>query len=99
MNNNYDINIGDIYYHYKHNPKESINNFAYEVIGVAIETETEKTLVIYKPLYECKHKLFARPIELFTGTVNQGTRIIPRFSPIIDKDTLEALRKLSALET
>lgn len=51
----------------------------YEVIGVALETETSEQLVIYRPLYESKYALFARPYELFTGDVEIDGAKTPRF--------------------
>lgn len=51
------------YYHYKHDSSGPINNYAYEVIGVAFHTEAgtddppkpgEEHFVIYRPLYESK---------------------------------------------
>lgn len=55
------------YTHFK--SKEKI----YEVIGVAMHTETEEELVIYKALYESKDvpygKIFARPKEMFLERV------------------------------
>lgn len=53
-----------IYYHYKDTEK------LYEVIGVGLHTETEEELVIYRPLYESEHALFARPVSMFLEEVN-----------------------------
>jgi hypothetical protein len=41
------------YYHYKHDSNGSINNYAYEVIGVGHHTEEENAhFVVYWPLYK-----------------------------------------------
>ena len=62
-----------IYHHYKDSEKE------YEVLGVALHTETEEMLVIYKPLYETDQELFARPLEMFMGDVEKPEYQGPRF--------------------
>lgn len=41
----------------------------YQVLGTALHTETDELLVIYKPLYECKYELFARPLSMFKEEV------------------------------
>lgn len=58
------------YRHYKGN--------LYEVIGSARHSETEEWLVIYRALYG-DFGLWARPAMLFTGTVEQDGRTVPRF--------------------
>ncbi len=44
------------YYHYKHDSKKDINNYAYEVMGIGHHTEIEgleeSAMVMYRPLYE-----------------------------------------------
>ena len=51
----------------------------YRVIGEAMHTETQKTLVIYE---NRAGLFFARPIEMFKGTVEQDGRTRPRFAPL-----------------
>lgn len=53
-----------------------------EVIGLALETETEEILVIYRPLYENEYELFARPASMFTETVVLNGKPVPRFQKI-----------------
>ena len=72
------------YYHYKHDPSGSVNNYAYEVVGVGFHTEDdaregEEHFVIYRPLYEASvykaSKTFNipcfdnRPLEMWMGTL------------------------------
>ena len=57
----------------------------YEVIGRALETETEELLVIYRPLYENEYELFARPASIFTETVVLDGKSVPRFEKITSK--------------
>ncbi len=61
------------YYHYKHNPQGPLNNYAYEVLGVAFHTESgtedppkqgEEHFVIYRPLYESKVYLAQKALGL-----------------------------------
>ena len=54
----------------------------YEVIGLALETEAEELLVIYRPLYENEYELFARPASMFTETIVLDGKSVPRFQKI-----------------
>jgi hypothetical protein len=45
--------VGEIYRHYR---SKGGNDHTYEVIGIARNSETLETLVIYKPLYEESEK-------------------------------------------
>ncbi len=63
-----------IYEHYK-NPEHR-----YRVIGVAKHSETLEDLVIYEALYDNEmSKLWARPLEMFTGGVEVEGKRVPRF--------------------
>jgi cyclomaltodextrinase / maltogenic alpha-amylase / neopullulanase len=74
-----EIKLGK-YRHYKHKDKE------YELVGVANHSETLEKLVIYKALYEHEDypygSLWARPMEMFMGTVSIDGKEIPRFEYI-----------------
>lgn len=56
----------------------------YEVIGVALQTETNEPLVIYKPLYESDQEFFARPYDMFVGNVELDGGVKPRFERFIE---------------
>lgn len=56
----------------------------YQVLGVALETETGQQLVIYRPLYEHQYELFARPYGMFVDQVEIDGQIAPRFELIGD---------------
>jgi len=89
------------YYHYKHDPNGSVNNYAYEVMGVGSHTEEDETfMVVYRPLYEEASvyqagKLFdLRPLSMFMEEVMKEGRTFPRFTPITDQKTLDDLREI-----
>lgn len=94
-----------LYYHYKHDPYGSINNYAYEVMGVGIHTEDncspeDEHMVVYRPLYEARvftaGKLFdLRPLGMFMENVIKDGKTFPRFKKITDTKViaeLEAIR-------
>lgn len=54
----------------------------YEVQGMALQTETNEPLVIYKPLYSCEYALFARPYQMFTECIELNGIQVPRFEKI-----------------
>jgi hypothetical protein len=51
----------------------------YEVLGVALQSETSEPLVIYRPLYQSEYELFARPYEIFIESVKIAGKQQPRF--------------------
>ncbi len=53
------------YLHYKGNE--------YEVMGVAKHSETEELLVVYRALYG-ERGLWIRPLEMFNGVLEDGTK-------------------------
>lgn len=61
------------YRHYKGND--------YEVIGVALHSETEEQLVVYRPLYG-KGKLWVRPLAMFAERINVDGKQVLRFEPV-----------------
>ena len=62
-----------IYIHYKGNH--------YEVLGVAIHSETEEELVVYRALYG-NYTLTVRPKKMFLEEVEMGEIKKPRFKLI-----------------
>jgi hypothetical protein len=64
------IELG-IYQHY--------NGNKYEVIGVALDSQNLQPMVIYRPLYQSKVSMWARPYDMFVGTVLIGANEVSRF--------------------
>ena len=95
QNPNYPKN-GDYFYHYKHNSNLDLTNFTYQIIGVALHTETEEILVIYKPLYKLNHifeaSFFARPLSVFLEKVELKGQKVPRFSKIVNQIIIQKLK-------
>ena len=54
----------------------------YEVLGVALQTETSEQFVVYKALYDSRYELFARPYEMFTETIALDGRAVQRFERV-----------------
>lgn len=65
---------------YRHNKTGNL----YEVLGIALQTETNDQLVIYRPLHENDFELFARPYSMFVETVVLNGESLPRFEKIDD---------------
>jgi hypothetical protein len=88
---------GQYYYHYKHNPNEGLNNYAYIIEGIAMYTETEEKMVIYRPLYgrewmaERGIQLFARPLAMFIDEKEVDGKVIQRFTEITDPAIIQAI--------
>ncbi|HWR39624.1 MAG TPA: DUF1653 domain-containing protein [Patescibacteria group bacterium] len=51
----------------------------YQVIGVAVHSETEERCVVYQALYG-ERQLFVRPLAMFAETVEREGEILPRFA-------------------
>jgi hypothetical protein len=54
----------------------------YEVVGVALHTETNEQFVIYRPLLQNKYELFARPYDMFVEKVIINGQEVWRFEKI-----------------
>ena len=62
------------YRHYKGN--------LYDVVGLALHSETEEALVIYQPVGGSQ--LWARPLSMFVETVEVDGKRVPRFDLVAD---------------
>jgi len=68
---------------YRHNKTGNL----YEVLGVALHTESSEQMVIYRAKYEpasddVQYELFARPYAMFTELVTIGGQTMPRFEHV-----------------
>ena len=76
------------YYHFKHDLLGSLENYAYEVMGVARHSEDGSYLVIYRPLYKNTYPdaadYSARPLEMFMEEVARDGKTFSRFKKITD---------------
>ncbi|MGD9842852.1 MAG: DUF1653 domain-containing protein [Steroidobacteraceae bacterium] len=57
----------------------------YQVIGIAKDSETLATLVVYRALYG-DHGLWVRPLEMFTEIIERNGIMLPRFQLIDDPE-------------
>lgn len=96
------------YYHYKHDPEGSFDNYAYEVVAIGHHTEEDARpldsyMVNYRPLYD--HALVYRigseigvpvydnrPLEMFMEDVIKDGITRPRFTRITDPGLIERLK-------
>lgn len=99
------VPVPGFYYHYKHDPAGSVNNYAYEVLGTGCHTEDDcrpedANLVVYRPLYEEASvykagKLFdLRPLEMFMEDITKDGKTMPRFRKITDEGVIAELKKI-----
>ena len=89
------------YYHYKHDPTGTVNNYAYEFMGAGVHTEDDcrpedANMAVYRPLYEASvykaGKLFdLRPLDMWMDEVTKDGRTFPRFQKITDPVVLAEL--------
>lgn len=89
------------YYHYKHNPENGVQDYAYEVVGVGVHTEDDcrpedANMVVYRPLYPASvynaGKFFdLRPLEMWMGDVTKEGETFRRFQKITDEKVIEEL--------
>ena len=92
------------YYHYKHDQSGSVNNYAYEVVGVGFHTEDDCRpedvhMVVYRPLYESSvykaGKFFdLRPLEMWMENIEKDDKTFPRFQKITDLNVISELERI-----
>lgn len=64
---------------YRHNKTGNI----YQVLGVALHTETDKLLVVYAPQGASEHQLYVRPVGMFLESVEIDGKLVPRFEKVV----------------
>lgn len=71
MNNRF--NPGDIVQHFKREllteEERAGKMYLYEIIGVAIHSETREPMMVYRPLYD-DGGMYVRPLEMFLSEVD-----------------------------
>lgn len=93
------------YYHYKHDPSLSVNNYAYELIDVGVHSEDDcrpidANMAVYKPLYKesgvYQHGkvLILRPLEMWLGEVVKNGKTVKRFEKISNEKIISELNKI-----
>ncbi|MBQ6389316.1 MAG: DUF1653 domain-containing protein [Mogibacterium sp.] len=64
---------GDIVQHFKREmlseEERATGKYTYEIIGVALHTETREPMMVYRALYD-DGGMFARPLEMFLNEVD-----------------------------
>jgi len=86
------------YYHYKHDPKGPVNNYAYELVGVGCHTELNVNFAIYLPLYESASVYKAgqffdvRPLDMWMEDIVKNGVKRPRFKRITDLRVIAELQ-------
>lgn len=69
--NGHELYAGERYRHYK--------GGLYQIVTVAVHTETDENMVVYQALYG-DYKVFARPLKMFLETVeDEAGNVVPRF--------------------
>lgn len=61
---------------------EHYSGKCYEVLGVALHSETLQPMVVYKPLYKTKATLWVRPYQMFLEIVEHNGAKLPRFRKV-----------------
>ena len=67
----------------------------YEALGIALHSETNEKMVLYRPLYECPElrdeygadPWFVRPFAMFHEQVPVDGRTVPRFAYVGPMET------------
>ena len=69
-----DIKSGAVVQHFKRellsDEEKRGNMYLYEILNIAVHTETEEELVVYKALYGDR-KVYARPLGMFLSGVDR----------------------------
>src|SRR5437762_14237388 len=96
------------YYHYKHDPKGPLNNYAYYIYGVGHHTEDDcrsedAFMQVYRPLYEEAYAyrhggLFdLRPLRMFFDRAEGKGSKVPRFTRLVDPAVISETEAIKTL--
>ncbi|MBR3377144.1 MAG: DUF1653 domain-containing protein [Mogibacterium sp.] len=82
---------GDIVQHFKREllteEDRAGNMYLYEIIGVAIHSETREPMMVYRPLYD-DGGMYVRPLEMFLSEVDHE-----KYPEVKQKYRFEEVRK------
>jgi hypothetical protein len=88
------------YYHYKYESNGSSDNYIYEVVGIARNTEEKSFAVLYRPLYKndwlAPADYQSRLLTMFNERVLKNSNMVPRFELITDEKIIIRLDKVRA---
>lgn len=88
----------DIVKHFKrealapHDPSSLL--YYYKIIGDGFDTQTNELVMIYEALYWPYHK-FVRKYDEFTGMVEEGAKLRPRFELVTGEERTEVIKHIS----
>ncbi len=89
--NNNRFSSGDIVQHFKREllteEERAGDMYLYEIIGVAIHSETREPMMVYRPLYD-DGGMYVRPLEMFLSEVDHG-----KYPNVKQKYRFEEVRK------
>ena len=73
MDNDNRFKPGDIVQHFKREllteEERAGNMYLYEIVGVALHSETRESMMVYRPLYD-DGGMYVRPLEMFLSEVD-----------------------------
>lgn len=73
MNMNNRFKDGDIVQHFKRemlsDEERETNKYLYEIVGVALHSETREPMMVYRPLYD-DGGMYVRPLDMFLSEVD-----------------------------
>lgn len=82
---------GDIVQHFKREllteEERAGNMYLYEIIGVAVHSETREPMMVYRPLYD-DGGMYVRPLEMFLSEVDHE-----KYPEVKQKYRFEEVRK------
>lgn len=95
------------YYHFKHDPYGTVNNYAYYIYGVGHHTEDDcrpedAFMQVYRPLYEDAYAyrhggLFdLRPLPMFFEPAKWKGKEVRRFTRILEPHVIAQLEAIKA---
>lgn len=88
MNKALKVRVGGRYRHYK--------GHEYEVVGIALHSETKEEMVVYRRVDADEPHLWVRPKAMFLETVVVGGKKVRRFKLIKEPKPAKSMPKMSS---